>query len=461
MIKNAQLINLLRTIRSYEIAVLAGGEHAQDFRARLQAELNIEVQAGHKRVVVDDPSDPNYVLKIAASYEGVLGNMNEIICYQRICELVDMNSIPVDCKILFAKTEFLDDDVKDPFIIRQAKGITPFKDQTFINFINQNTALAPNANPLEFWPLYISQNERFRADLLTLSNVISEHFAASDINPYLEGLNYAEVIHNGVPRLVLIDMDSCIPLSINSFGQYDRPLCPKCGQPLKYLPPLIGTAINNIYDPRLSKGAYYACMTANCLHNFQNINSDNPHAKGEVQDITVYNKYRLDHMSEILYMYLDKCSYFNPGPGIRTFGDYYAHYMAFKPMAIESEVTVGFNNYINAETANTLSIFWELIQNSNTKQITYFDFRTNLHNIATSRNFPLGPIQFRALAFLYIAEQCAVKGDAYNIFGVFEPNQIQQVILTYTPQLHPNNAPGNPMIQTSYDLLINDLISIY
>lgn len=461
MIRNAQLIELLRTIRSYEIAVLAGGEHAQDFRSRLQAQLNIEVQAGHKRVVVDDPSDPNYVLKIAASYEGVLGNMNEIICYQRICELVDMNQIPSDCKILFAKTEFLDNDVKDPFIIRQAKGITPFKDQTFLAFVQQNTPLAPSANPLEFWPLYLSQNPQFRKDLVTLSTVISEHFVASDVNPYLEGLNFAETIQNGVPRLVLIDMDSCIPLSINNFGQYDRPLCPKCGQPMKYLPPLINEALNNIYDPRLSKGAYYACTTPNCLHNFQNINGENPHAKGEVQDITIYNRYRLEHMAEILYMYLDKCSYFNPGPGIRTFGDYYNQYMSFKPMAMDTEVTVGFNNYINAETANTLSIFWELIQNENTKQLTYFDFRTNLHNIATSRNLPLGPIQFRALAFLYIAEHCAVKGDAYNIFGVYDMNQVNQVILAYAPQLHPNNQQNNYIAQQSYELLVSDLISIY
>lgn len=464
MIVNAALKELLRVIRSYEIGVLAGGEHAQEFRSRIQAQLNIEIQAGHKRIVVDDPSDPGYVLKIAASYEGVLGNLNEILTYRRIVELVDMGVLPVDCKILFARTEFLDPEFMDPFIIRQVKGIVPFKNTQFIEYVKARINQNSTATPLDYWPLYITENPRYREDLKLIATTVSEHIACSDINPYEEGLNYSVVLFNGESRLMLNDMDSCIPLIINQFGQYEYPLCPSCMQPMKYLPPIVSTPITQLMDPIVSKGAYYACQTDKCRHNFQNVNSSNPFAKGEVKDINVYAVYCMNHMAEILYMYLDKCFYYIPSTPIRTYGEYYQSYISLKPTATEMEITVGFNNYINNETANTLSLLWDVIaaldMNGQIKTFTYFDFRANIHNVAVSKGIDLGPIQYRAIAFIYLSHVMQTKGDAYNVFGVYDMQQLCNIIASYAPSIYPGNNPNNMMVQQSFDLIIADLLGI-
>lgn len=465
MITNKALMDLLRVVKSYEIAVLAGGEHAQEFRARLQSQLNFEIAAGHKRVVVDDPSDPGYVLKIAASMEGVLGNLNEIIVYQRICELVDMGQIPAECKYLFARTEFLDASYMDPFIIRQVKGITPFKNQNFIEFIrNRMPAGSRDITPMDYWGLYISQNPNLNRCSSIIQEVLSNHIAASDVNPNDQGLNYSECPMNGQQQLMLNDMDSCIPLIINQFGEYDRPKCPKCFQPMQYVPVIINSPITDVFDQRLRKGSYYACKNPGCLHNIENVNSPDPYAKGEITDTTVYGNYRMEHMPEILYMYMDKCSYFIPSEPIRTYGEYTSRFLELKPTANEREITVGFNNYINSETAKTLLLFWDIIgsweNNGQIRTLSYFDFRINLQQAATNRNIALGPIQYRAIAFLYISYLAQIKGDAYNVFGVYNSTQLDMTLRSIVPTIHPANVPGNQLIMDSYNQLLTDLLSI-
>lgn len=465
MITNVALMDLLRVVKSYEIAVLAGGEHAQEFRSRLQSQLNVEIAAGHKRVVVDDPSDQGYVLKIASSMEGVYGNMNEILVYKRICELVDMGQIPSECKYLFAKTEFLDAEYMDPFIIRQVKGITPFKNQNFINYVKSNIPASGRSDitPMEYWGLYITQNQAMNKAISTIQNVLSEHIATSDANPFQEGLNYSEIQVLGQPMIMLNDMDSCLPLIINQFGAYDRPLCPKCFQPMKYVPVAVNSAITDVFDPRLKKGSYYACTTPGCLHNIENVNSPDPYAKGEIRDTAIFGDYRLDHMAEVLYMYMDKCNYFIPTTPVRTYSEYMSHFLSIKPTANEREITIGFNNYVNSETAITLLVFWDIISGieGNIRSYSYFDFRANLSQAAIARNMPLGPIQNRAIAFLYISYLAAVKGDAYNVFGVYNIEQLENILKTIVPTIHPSNAPGNPLIMDSYNLLVSDLLSVF
>lgn len=434
----------------------------QTIRAQYPKLINAEVFSGQKRIVIPNPADVEYVLKIATSYKGVLGNMNEIIVSNHLEALASSGYIGAEDLKLFALASLGSD--KSPYIIHQRRMLTPQEDPEFAKFVQARYNPDPRAaqNPLDFWALYIEASPTLKADRDRIQDILSQFFICSDINPYQEPLNYATTTINGVQRLVLIDLDSILPIYLDVNGRQVRPQCPKCGQPLIYQPIKPQGNVFDMFDPIINKGSYYFCMSHGCLNSFD-VQNTLPTTRSETTDITVFDAYQQINKAVIRREQFEHCNWYVPFEPATTYTDFCGKAVSEFPEIPKSneDMSLMFDNYMTYLMADTIQALipsgWHMwVQQM--AQFQYLDWIANMRTNLISAGIQPTPIYNRILALLYINSTLFVSGDIGYI--ILLRNDVNALIRDIPLLTSFNQFNGfNP--QANMNKLIEDLCCIY
>lgn len=300
---------LIKMLRKFMIDVYANLTSREDI-AKFLKNLGLQVLSGQKRLIV---TTGNTVLKIAYDRDGLMDNMNELICSNRLRELRAQNIINDDQLQLFGLCEMINNS---PFIIEMQAGVNFNEDPEFIEWYKRmmSTNTKPDYSSDASWfPIFIAERQQSREDVKDQQEILTTHFAASDTNPSNEPRNETLVTRmdahgNMVKRLFLIDMGSCFPLLQDQMGNYIRPVCPDCGGELIYVPyqlkaDMLATEAKDMVGK-------YGCYNPNCRNFYKTLPLGSPSV--HLEDSRVFTTYQSTHMMSVRYMRAIQCGYYMP-----------------------------------------------------------------------------------------------------------------------------------------------------
>lgn len=310
--------NLIKLLRKYMIDVYANMSSRSTIEDYLKKELGLKVLSGQKRLVV--MTGQNTVLKIAYDRDGLMDNMNEVISSNRLRELNAQGKIDDDKLQLFGLCDMIDNN---PFIIEMQEGTNFNEDPEFIEWYKR--MMGVNTNPSYdsdalWFPVYMAENVQNKEDFVDQQNILATWMVASDTTPTKEPRNETLVTRpnkNGVrsKRLFLIDMGSCFPIIQDAYGNDIRPKCPRCGQPLVYVPyALPGSIKASTTQDIVGK---YGCTNSGCELYYQS-NVDGSITQSILEDSKIFTLYQAEHMATVRYLRAVQCGYYMPTRKVNT-----------------------------------------------------------------------------------------------------------------------------------------------
>lgn len=303
--------SLVKTLRKFMIDVYANLTSRKEIEDYIQKTLGLKVLSGQKRLIV--MTGGAEVLKIAYDRDGLMDNMNEIICSNRLRELRQQGLISDDDLGLFGLCEPL---YGSPFIIQMEAGTNFDEDPDFIEWYRRILGVnsRPNYESDALWfPVYMAENLSLKDDFARQQNILAQFFVASDITPTKEPRNETLKTRRGtngqmVKRLFLIDMGSCFPVLKDAAGRDVRPVCPRCGSSLINVAYSLPGDINqsNAQDITGKCG----CLNPNCELYYKNLPTGMPIP--QLEDSAVFTLYQSTHAASVRYMRAVECGYYMP-----------------------------------------------------------------------------------------------------------------------------------------------------
>lgn len=307
---NVNRENLIKILRKFMIDVYANLTTRQDMEIYLRQNLGLQVLSGQKRLIV---LTGNTVLKIAYDRDGLMDNMNEVICSNRLRELRQQGAITEDQVQLFGLCEVVNNS---PFVIEMQAGTNFNDDNEFVAWYKR--MMGVNSKPdyssdATWFPIYMAENQQLREDFKAQQEILSTYFVASDVNPVNEPRNETLVTRNSpnggmTKKLFLIDMGSCFPVLQDQYGNYIRPTCPDCGSALIYVPYQLRADI--LASDTKDIVGKYGCTNQSCGNYYQTLPIGNPNIK--LEDSRILTIYQSTHMSTVRYMRAVECFYYMP-----------------------------------------------------------------------------------------------------------------------------------------------------
>lgn len=307
---NVNRENLIKILRKFMIDVYANLTTRQDMEVYLRQNLGLQVLSGQKRLIV---LTGNTVLKIAYDRDGLMDNMNEVICSNRLRELRQQGAISEDQLQLFGLCEVVNNS---PFVIEMQAGTNFNDDPEFVAWYKR--MMGVNTKPdyssdATWFPIYMAENQQLREDFKAQQEILSTYFVASDVNPVNEPRNETLVTRNSpnggmTKRLFLIDMGSCFPVLQDQYGSYIRPTCPDCGSALIYVPYQLRADI--LASDTKDIVGKYGCTNQSCRNYYQSLPVGSPTIN--LEDSRILTIYQSTHMSTVRYMRAVECCYYMP-----------------------------------------------------------------------------------------------------------------------------------------------------
>lgn len=301
---------LIKLLRKWMIDVYANTTSRAEIEGYLTSTLGCKVLSGQKRLIV---LLGDTVLKIAYDRDGLMDNMNELICSNRLRELRQMNLITQDQLELFGICQMVNDS---PFIIEMQAGVNFNEDPEFVEWYKRmmgvNTKPDYRSDALWF-PVYMAENQQLRMDFQAQQQILSAYFAASDTTPTKEPRNETLVTRYDASgkrskRLFLIDMGSCFPILQGANGSDIRPKCPRCGSNLIYIPFILPTSVAPSDAQEIS--GKYGCTNRSCNFYYENMSAGAPPVM--LEDSKVFTIYQSENMSSVRYLRAIECFYYMP-----------------------------------------------------------------------------------------------------------------------------------------------------
>ncbi|MGL5315689.1 MAG: hypothetical protein ACRC92_20710 [Peptostreptococcaceae bacterium] len=208
-------MNIMNKLRDYKVTAFTGEPSIKMAIAGYAINsLRVSVYEGQKRTTIDDPTDANFVIKIASSQFGIIDNSLEVTNTNILSSLRQNNSISDDDLLLFAKAYLIDED---PFIIKQEKITRIIDCPEFQTWSKDPKTLAmyPNDGITELMTTWVLTSGLFNHQLVKDHNRIQE-ILSTFFNP--SDATVGESVANlgvrrdagGALRLVLFDMGSII-----------------------------------------------------------------------------------------------------------------------------------------------------------------------------------------------------------------------------------------------------------
>lgn len=316
MNNNVDRDTLVKILRKFMIDVYANLTTRQDMETYLKQTLGLQVLSGQKRLIVLAGTS---VLKIAYDRDGLMDNMNELMCSNRLRELRQQNVINDDELQLFGLCEMINGS---PFIIEMQAGVNFNDDPDFVAWYKK--MMGVNTKPdystdATWFPIFMAEHQVLRNDFKIQQEILSTHFAASDTNPVNEPRNETLITRtdatgNVTKRLFLIDMGSCFPLLQDQYGNYIRPTCPACGQPIIYVPYQLRADI--VPTDTKDMVGKYGCTNRGCMNYYETLPIGSPNV--ELEDSRILTIYQSTHMGTVRYMRAVECCYYMPTSRVNT-----------------------------------------------------------------------------------------------------------------------------------------------
>lgn len=336
-----QNVNLVSALAKYKMDVHGGVVSKDGMKNYLVNILGFQVWSGQKRLVVFDPQDSRFVLKIAYSGQGVQDNVFEVIVSAKLRELANSGQISADDLELFGLADLINGD---SFIIKQTAGVNFIQDPNFINWYNQNKASSPNYNENHMFAQYVAQHPQLRADYNRIQEILSCFFKPSDVTIFREPKNYCfKRDSRGNQRLCLIDMGSCIPTLVRN-GMPLVPKCEICGSDLVFTPVTIDSNTMNLSVITNVEGQY-GCRNRGCQNFYEKINRP---ITDKSKDSYVFAEYVKTYRHEVRLAKAYYGANYIPDARVRSIMEY-ANYMAndIRWRPTQGQLQVLFRNYLD------------------------------------------------------------------------------------------------------------------
>lgn len=409
----------------------------------IESVVGAQASIGQKRIVSVDQNDKDAVIKLAYNYDGILGNACEYLCYLRLLGLVKSGELNPEDLDLFAGTFLVNDS---PFVIRQEFGTEFPNDNDFQRWLKDNYPEKEH-KPWLYVSEYIFSTPTLREDANRIQQILSKYFVASDVHVMQEPKNFAiRYVQNGgrtERRLILIDMDSCVPMFEDEKGDLIAPVCPVCGGAMVYVPNVMKPGQN--IEVLQNQSGVYTCLRPSCVNDIRGIIEDNGYAADnyDIRDNNVFRRYVEEDCSfELMYDIAALCYIYAPIRTCYTVAEY-------KKVVIEElgedivdvwgdKIYSAFRNYQNILMGQYLAANSGAILDRSKELIndrTSVDFVDYANNIAEyiPRKINNDPIAMKLIATLYILALCGddfiTCAQMYNARSARELVEVGQDIL--------------------------------
>lgn len=342
--------SLVKNLLSYKVLAFGSGVNKTDLVEYLRDNAD-NLRGGQKRLVVDNPDNKDEILKISYTLDGLYDNMNDVLCYNTLCDLLDKGEISNDDIQLFSNARMLNDD---PMIIVEKAHITYRDCNEFQEWKKDNKDRYRDLYDADLWATFISTVEDLKEDHDRIQNILRKYFIPSDATLTVEPDNYGIAYEGNKLRLVFYDMGSVLPIAYIN-GRYIRPVC-ECGGDLEYLPiQMVKGAELSHADAELLDGIY-ACHTKDCRFNGLKIRRLGK-VPSIVRDSRIYADYFRDNKKYFDELYAYECNWYEPDVPCQSKNSYIDEFeYHYKDKKTEEDYDIMFTNYLCLEVGRIFDI---------------------------------------------------------------------------------------------------------
>ena len=303
-----KLVDFVNNLKEYKLtAFMNNPQNKFNIQNFIRGTFGVGTAEGQKRVVVDHPENPNKVLKIGCTEDGIWDNASENAMYQTILRFhktgTPFNSsgdvISNSDLALFPACETYNND---PFILVADKVYTAetlpeyqewckkdaqnlFSTKVLTDGYLWTAFLLSYRDPIS--GQYVLKNDLDRAMMILSS--ISIHSDIGFESPFNRG-----VIKDagGTLRACILDLGSCLPI----FNDEQRPKCYHCSDNSGRLVPISmsDVSVQNNITEIVGYKTFYGCSNPACSHSINTvINQYNTKQliDPELLDVNVYNTF--------------------------------------------------------------------------------------------------------------------------------------------------------------------------
>lgn len=305
------LQDLINGLKEFKISAFMNiPQNKYSIQNFIKSTFKVMTYEGQKRVVINNPQDPNSVIKIGCSEDGIWDNACEYIMYHSLYNMYQ-NRTPINGNgdllteediLLFPKCELIGED---PFLLKAERIETPDTLEEYKVWKKEVASLKYHGMSYsdaflwtEFLLTYqdpVSKQTVLKNDFdkgFKILNAVSIH---SDLG-YESPLNKGVRRVNGVLRGVFLDLGSCLPIVNNE----QRPKCPACGATMggtlhyHHVPVIDFNAIEKGVTGLVEHKGFYVCNQPSCvnygtyvLQNYQHV----CYVPIELMDLNVFNNF--------------------------------------------------------------------------------------------------------------------------------------------------------------------------
>lgn len=411
----------------------------------IESVVGAQASIGQKRVVSVNQNNKNTVIKLAYNYDGILGNACEYLCYSRLVGLADSGEITNEDLELFAATDLVNNS---PFVIQQEFGNEFPNDTDFQRWLADNYPEKEH-KPWLYVSEYIFKTPELREDANRIQQILSKYFVASDVHVMQEPKNFAiRYIQNGsrtIRRLMLIDMDSCIPMFEDERGDLIAPVCPVCGGAMVYVPNAMRPGQN--IEALQNQSGVYTCLREGCVNDIRPVIETNGYAADnyDIRDNNVFRKYvEEDCAYELMFDVAMMCNIYAPVKTCFTIAEY-------KKAVIEElgeyvvefwgdRIFAAFRNYQNILmgqylAGNSGAILSKTKEFIIDEKMDFVDYANSIAEYIPTR-INNDPISMKLIATLYVQGICGEDfitcAEMYNARSAKELADVGREVLTDT-----------------------------
>lgn len=412
--------NLVAALAIFKMDVYSNSASKDNIKNYLLNTLGLSVWSGQKRLVVFDPNNNSVVYKIAYSTQGIVDNIHEVACSERLQELVSQGAITADDASLFGKARLVDGD---PFIIEMNAATNFVQDPDFVQWFNQNRKGDLNEN--QMFPLYVASNPNLAAQANRQQKILSDFFKPSDVTIFKEPKNFCFTTDSmGNKKLVLIDLGSVCPNLVRN-GQLVKIPCAKCGCGERtYVAYEISASLtqNSAYELE----GTYLCKNPNCSDYYGKALSKTVDYLSK--DSFVYAKFLQDNMDLVRVMRAQYGLSFTPDREVSTKLEYMQEMSRTLGVTPNDQIlNVMYRNYLSVACGFLTSQFGYEISNipyitPNNTLITFNDYLNHFNNVMMRNQHPINDVTKRTAALHYLSLLASTSNEIGVYYALTSPD---------------------------------------
>lgn len=391
---------IVAALSIFKMDVYANLTSKDSIKNYLINQLGQSVWSGQKRLVVFDQNNSGSVYKIAYSTQGIIDNIHEVACSERLKELHQQGFITADDVMLFGEARLIDGD---PFVIEQRAVVNFVQDPDFVQWFNSQNRGDMNEN--QVLALYVAQHANLANQYNRIQSILSQYFKPSDATIFKEPKNFGFITDSmGNKRIVLIDLGSICPNLMRN-GQVVKITCDKCGSSREYVSFQISAALTQ--DTVNSLEGVYLCDNPNCA-DFKGraLEKTTDHLS---KDSFVYTKFLQDNADLVRVLRAQYGLFFIPDREVSSKVDYLNDMVRILGVRPDNNIlNIMYRNYLSVACGFLASQFLDDIRNiqyvtPQNNLITFSDYLNQFNSLMLRNNHQVDEVTKRTAALMYLS----------------------------------------------------------